>query len=130
MPTSCWIAIDADARSLLASDPRGTPDADEPELRGRAGGEPRTELGGRPVVVAPAEEDGNPAFEGERRRSGKQRDVAGRPCQQSCQLVGNRSAGLDLLGGIDHDHVGVVGQMRVAQCPARRHARRRPRPGS
>ena len=95
--------LDVDAHELLDGDRRrrqqparvggvaAARDADEPELRGRAGGEPRTEFGGRPVVIAPGEQDGDPAPRGQRRRSGEQRDIAGRPLEQECQLLGNRS---------------------------------------
>ena len=68
--------MDADASSLLASAAVAAPDADELEPRGRAGGEPRSELRGRPVVIAAGEQDRDAVREGQRRRSGEQRDIA------------------------------------------------------
>ena len=112
-PTTRWMAMDADARSLLASpepSPPPAPGADQPQRATGSGGEPGPQLGCGPVVVATAEEHGDPALEGRRRRPGEQRHVARRALEHEGDRVGHRAVPPQVLWGIDHRQVGLVRQ--------------------
>ena len=106
------------------------PGADQPQRATGSGGEPGPQLGCGPVVVATAEEHGDPALEGRRRRSGEQRHVARRALEHEGDRVGHRAVPRQVLRGIDHRQVGLVRQRQTAPCRFRGNGRRRRRPGT
>ena len=124
--------MDADARSLLASPARRAPC---PWRRPAAARPPAPAASQAPSSAAaqswspPPKSTETPPLEGRRRRPGEQRDVARRALEQEGDRVGHRAVPREVLGGIDHRHVGLVRQRQTAPCRRRGSARRRRRPG-